>query len=309
MLRRSFGFTLVELLVVMAIIGFLVALLLPAVQAARESGRRTVCKNNLRQIGLALHSYHDVHHRLPSGWLGYINGLPDPEGPPGWGWAVPILPYIEQSGLAAKVDWNVSLLDPRHAEVRVAELPVFQCPSDLVADPTWDLDAEGGGPPTTLARANYVACFGTTEFEEHEDEHEHEEHAANQPHHSGHSHAGEVLHGDGMFFHNSKVTFGQVTDGLSFTLMVGERSSKFGFSTWVGVAAGGEEAFPRILGIADHPPNHPTAHFDDFGSMHPQGAHFAMGDASVRLIPATIGLQVYQGLSTRAGGERVGLSY
>jgi hypothetical protein len=84
---------------------------------------------------------------------------------------------------------------------------------------------------------------------------------------------------------------------------VGERSSRYGFSTWVGVAAGGEEAFARILGTGDHTPNHPTGHFDDFSSFHPTGTHFTFGDASVRLIPASIDLGVYQALLTRSGGE------
>ncbi|MFT5526632.1 MAG: prepilin-type N-terminal cleavage/methylation domain-containing protein, partial [Pirellulaceae bacterium] len=96
MKRRAF--TLVELLVVIAIIGILVAMLLPAIQAARESARRTQCNNNFKQIGIALHIYHDNFRSLPPGWVAFDDaGNPDPEeGLPGWGWAPHILPYMEQ---------------------------------------------------------------------------------------------------------------------------------------------------------------------------------------------------------------------
>ena len=286
LLRRS-AFTLIELLVVIAIIGMLIALLLPAVQAARESGRRTVCRSNIRQIGLALHAYHDIHNRLPAGWKGYSGfNVPDPEGAPGWGWATAILPFLEQSPLHDQINQNVSLLDPMHDQVRRTSLPVFLCPSDLVNDPWFDLDGEAGGPLTTLPRANYIGVFGLLELDECEG-----------------LGSGQQCSSDGVLFHNSHLTFASVTDGLSNTCFVGERSSKFGFSTWVGVAAGGEEAFARILGSGDHTPNHPTGHFDDFGSMHPLGTHFAYGDASVHLIPAAIDLAVYQALLTRSGGE------
>jgi prepilin-type N-terminal cleavage/methylation domain-containing protein len=287
MLRRHHGFTLVELLVVIAIVGILTALLLPAVQAARESGRRTACKNNLRQIGLALHEYHDVHDRLPSGWQGFSNGQADVEGVSGFGWAAAILPYLEQTSLASRIDWRVSIMDSRHDSVRETPLGVFQCPSDLVVIPFWDLDAEdGSGPLAKLPRANYIGVFGTVELESCE----------GLP-------LGQRCVGDGILYHNSMITFGQVTDGLSYTLFAGERSSKLGYSTWPGVVAGGEVAFARILGIADHTPNHPTAHFDDFGSMHPQGTNFVLGDASVRSIPLTINIDVYRALATRCGGE------
>src|SRR5688500_8092117 len=102
-MRTRHGFTLVELLVVIAIIGVLVALLLPAVQAAREAARRSSCRNNLKQVGLALHNYHDVYQQLPAGWQGFAatgSKVSEAEGTPGWGWASAILPQMEQTALA-----------------------------------------------------------------------------------------------------------------------------------------------------------------------------------------------------------------
>jgi prepilin-type processing-associated H-X9-DG protein len=106
-------------------------------------------------------------------------------------------------------------------------------------------------------------------------------------------------------YHNSRTNFRDLLDGLSQTLVVGERASKLGASTWTGVIPGGEEAFARIEGIADHTPNHPSAHFDDFSSEHAGGVNFVFGDASVRFIADNISHPVYQGLATRAGREVV----
>ena len=103
------GFTLVELLVVIAIIAVLIALLLPAVQQAREAARRTQCKNNLKQIGLALHNYHDNYNALPPGWIGVTNGGPDIYGLNGWGWASRILPQIDQSPLYNQLNFLVKI--------------------------------------------------------------------------------------------------------------------------------------------------------------------------------------------------------
>lgn len=113
--RVGRGFTLIELLVVIAIIAVLVALLLPAVQQAREAARRTQCKNNLKQMGLALHNYHDVHTVLPAGYFSFptsdgtgpASAEIDPDtwdGGPGWGWGASILPFLEQSSITKQID-------------------------------------------------------------------------------------------------------------------------------------------------------------------------------------------------------------
>ena len=128
--RRPHGFTLVELLVVIAIIGTLVGLLLPAVQSAREASRAASCRNNLKQLGLALHHYHDHAKRFPSGWSGAA--IPDGtagDDLPGWGWATELLPQIEQSTLHSRIDRSRPVFDPAnsalHADVRRQVVPAM----------------------------------------------------------------------------------------------------------------------------------------------------------------------------------------
>src|SRR4051812_44160565 len=154
------AFTLVELLVVIAIIGLLIAMLLPAVQAARESARKTVCRNNLKQIGLALHSFHDVQHRLPPGWEAYAavgSKVPDPDGVPGWGWGANLLGFLEQTALADTVRLDLPITSPVHVQQRIKKLEILRCPSDPHREDVFTLDAEdGSGPIVDLARANYV---------------------------------------------------------------------------------------------------------------------------------------------------------
>lgn len=290
--RASRGFTLVELLVVIAIIGILVALLLPAVQAAREAARRTSCVNNLKQIGLALHLYHDTHQTLPSGWIALdpVTRLPLAEGEPGWGWASMLLPFLEQGNVSeGMIQFPRSITDPFHDPVRVQALPVFRCKSDT-GRPTFDLPSASDASQTraTLATSNYVGVFGTIELEDCE----------GLP-------PGAICQGNGAFQHVLGVRLAEFLDGTSSTLLVGERSARLGYSTWTGAVPDGEEAIARILGIADHAPNHPGAHLDDFTSEHPAGTNFLLADGSVRLLVETIDLGVYQGLATRAGGEVV----
>jgi hypothetical protein len=269
---------LVELLVVIAVIGILVALLLPAVQAAREAARRIDCRNNCKQIGLALHMYHDVYRQLPAGWIADPN-----TGEPGWGWATHILPFLEQSSVHDKIDLNLPIADPSNQPMRETPLPFYRCVSDARHEPLLMLiDEATGNPLFNVARANYVGVFGTLEIED------------------------DPFAGDGVFFQNSHIRFADVLDGLSSTLFVGERCSRIDGSTWTGAVEGADEGLARVVGSTDHVPNAPLAHFDDFSSDHPTGANFTLGDGSVRMIADTIDLAVYQALATRAGGEPVG---
>ncbi len=294
-LRR--GFTLIELLVVIAIIAILIALLLPAVQQAREAARRTQTRNNLRQVAIGLHNYHDTNLCFPPGWIGYdpATRQADVEGVNGWGWATFILPQLEQNNLYEQINFNLPINDPANADIIATPLDTFRSPSDPSND-TWQIEEEGspGTVLATLATANFVGNFGTEELHDCE----------------GLS-LGQSCSSDGVFFHNSRISFRDLIDGASNTFMVGQRktnpnASPPWHSTWAGVIPEGEEAFSRILGIADHAPNDPVGHLDDFSSNHSGGVHFAFGDGRVRFVTDSIDLTVYQALATRAGGEVVG---
>jgi prepilin-type N-terminal cleavage/methylation domain-containing protein len=255
MKNRSRGFTLVELLVVIAIIGILVALLLPAVQAAREAARRTSCFNNMKQIGLALHNYHDTFRTLPPGWLAHDPATRRPwsEGETGWSWGSMTLPFLEQGTVAGSIlNHGLPVMDPANDSARIHYFPVFRCPSDIDSSSREFNLGTASGQLVPLAIANYVGMFGTVELEDCE----------GLP-------SGTTCRSDGTFQHQLGITFSDIADGLSGTILVGERSSRIEHSTWVGVVPEGDEAFARILGIADHPPNTEGAHLDDFMSQHP----------------------------------------
>ncbi len=167
--RRSTGFTLLELLVVIAIISILAALMLPAVQSAREAARRISCANNLRQIGLALHQYHDSLRGLPAGWI-----ADQPEGEPGWGWAALLLPYVEQGNVLNLVDFGKHIDSDRNAEARLQRIPSYLCASDdAVARPLFTLydDPDRNDPhdhqhlPIQLSASNYVGMYGSPSIE------------------------------------------------------------------------------------------------------------------------------------------------
>jgi prepilin-type N-terminal cleavage/methylation domain-containing protein len=266
--RGHRGFTLIELLVVIAIIAILVALLLPAVQQAREAARRTQCKNHLKQIGLALHNYHDTHRSMPSGWIAVSPfGYPAAhDGGSGLGWAAMILPYMDQDNVWRLINSNVSLANPLNAAVLKVQIPTYKCPSDPQPD-FWAIKEEDSGAAlANLPIANYIGVFGTEELHGCE----------NSPGDAPVMRTGQCV-GNGAFYHNSKVRMADITDGTSNTLLVGERitNAKLGwYSTWVGMFPEGEEAFQRILGAADHPPNDSNRHFDDFSSNHTGGAQF-----------------------------------
>ena len=277
-MRARKAFTLVELLVVIAIIGILVALLLPAVQYAREAARRTQCRSNLHNVGVALHNFHDVHSHLPPGW-----NADAPDGEPGWGWGAYLLHHLEQSAIMDhQIDLDAHIDEPANDEARQAVIPIYLCPSDTSLGNRFMLSGLHT-PLFEVGRSNYAGVYGTGEVED------------------------DPSNGDGLFYHNSYLRFADVLDGLSNTLAVGERSSRLGGTTWVGMVHGASEAMGRIVGSCDHVPNHPTGHFEDFSSYHATGAHFVLADGSVRLIGSNIEHVVYQALATRSGGEPVSL--
>src|SRR5437763_5332249 len=128
---RAFrAFTLIELLVAIAIIGVLASLLLPAVQAARAAARRAQCSNNLKQIGLGLHNYSQIHGALPPGYVATWDPAFLRERGPGWGWASMILPQLEQNPIYEQIDFRRQIQDPRQATVRTTQIATYFCPSD-----------------------------------------------------------------------------------------------------------------------------------------------------------------------------------
>ncbi len=296
---RLRGFTLIELLVVITIIGILIALLLPAVQAAREAARRMSCSNNMKQIGLALHLYHDVNNMLPAGWRGYdSSNQPHWFGTPGWAWSASILPFLEQAAVQeTMVRYDKPISDPLNAAARVFKIATYRCPSDIGGN-TFML--EGGGPsvvsvtfPIELATGNYIGMFGTYDF--------HEVCDPSSADYNG-------CKGDGTFYLNDQVRFADIRDGLSNTLLAGERSSKLAPSTWVGVVTGGKHGVARVTGLAsaEFTPNSEVdeEHFAHcFSSMHSGGANFLAADGSVKLVADTVCEECYQALATRDKGD------
>jgi len=304
-LRRARGFTLIELLVVIAIIAVLVALLLPAVQQAREAARRSSCKNNLKQIGLALHNYHDTHGAFPPGWIGVEQAAPfrpDVEGPSGMSWQVMILPFMDQAPLYNQLNFSQPVIQtvPNQNNILFqTTITGYRCPSDAGPE-RWDIEEEGSPGTvlqTNLPNANYPGVFGTTEIHDCET-----------------VGLGNNCWGNGVFGHNTAYKMRDLIDGTSNTFLVGERASRLNvpagepahLSTWVGVIPEGEEAFARILGGTDHPPNDPAGHLEDFSSFHEGGAQFLLGDGRVRFVSENIDEGLYESLATRQGGEVVG---
>ncbi|MCI0641190.1 MAG: DUF1559 domain-containing protein [Gemmataceae bacterium] len=271
--HRRAAFTLIELLVVIAIIAILIGLLLPAVQKVREAAARTECRNNLKQIGLAMHMHHDTLRVFPPGYVSVV-ASDDSDLGPGWGWGAHLLPYLEQQNLHRQINFKLDIGDAANATTRVQHLKVFRCPSDVAPEmfPT-------PGNNVLVAHGHYVGVFGSNEIED------------------------GPSNGNGVFFRNSRVRFADIIDGTSNTLFVGERSSNLALNTWTGAVTGADEAPALVLGSADHTPNHAAAHAEDFWSRHPQGVNFLFGDGSVRNIGNSINPQVFSALATRKGGE------
>jgi prepilin-type N-terminal cleavage/methylation domain-containing protein len=186
---RKRGFTLIELLVVIAIIAVLIALLLPAVQNAREAARRISCKSNLKQLGIALHSYHETHRAFPPG---YIAGGPDPTDHSNYfGWASMLLPYVDQQTLYSKLDFNVDIDEGVNAGLVRTTLAIFRCPTDVYKE--------------TITSAHSVVTYGVS----------------NYPGVSGQVACEQT--GGGMFGLNTRTRMRDITDGSSQTFAVGER--------------------------------------------------------------------------------------
>ncbi|WP_245764658.1 DUF1559 domain-containing protein [Planctomicrobium piriforme] len=334
-IRNRTAFTLIELLVVIAIIAVLIALLLPAVQQAREAARRSQCKNNLKQFGLALHNYHDTFQRLPIGYIDTATTTNAATQDGGWSWASQILPQLEQTALYNKFDFRYhphgkkTAIELANSAAGETVLTVFSCPSDI-KDPTRPSGNNNpGNPPGTgngnvpaVATSSYVAVLGPYQAE-----------ACDQ-----------TLPGfqsprvTGPFGVNVAKAFRNMTDGLSNTIVVGETNASLTLNNLLygSVANGGGadcenvaqyQPGPfhhlRVTYLNPNPPLDPTAtikFWRAFSSMHTGGAQFLLGDGSVRFISDTIDntstgfntpekfdkMGTYQRLSAIADGQSLG---
>lgn len=295
-MRRT-GFTLIELLVVIGIMAVLIALLLPAVQQARETARRASCMNNLKQIGLALHNYHELHRRFPpsstsdveqGGWIG------NPQSRHIHSWTSLLLPQLDLSTVSNAIDYDVSALHPNNYEIAGKVLPVFRCPSYSGRDHTNDPHYTRFGTP--FAIQNYVA-MGSSDV--------------------GHLYGQNsgIFRPDGIMHPLSSNGTRDVTDGLSHTIQIVEtREEKM--MVWIdgGTAAVVARRFdesnsPTYAGPEIALNYRPYFEYSDprseWGpsSQHVGGAFHLFGDGGVRFISENISAQVYVNASTRNGSE------
>jgi prepilin-type N-terminal cleavage/methylation domain-containing protein len=317
--NRHNAFTLVELLVVIAIIGVLVALLLPAIQAAREAGRRCSCQNQLTQLILAVQSYENLHSVYPPGTIDNAKGpIVNAALPTSYhhGWIVQILPYIGQENTWHVIDKSVGVYHPLNATPAAVVQKFVRCPSD-------------GSTGRNAALSNYAASH----------------HDKEKP---------IDVEDTGVFFLNSRISFDDVTDGVSNTIFIGEKVPDAWDFGWMSGTRGtlrntgiplnwftGTRKLPSpvfggpppdaidfgpIPGLDEiDPAREEVAVGEDasvpgtrssvlpgsplfvggFGSMHPIGAQFAIGDGSVRFISDTVTPAIFQEYGHRADGKLI----
>ncbi|MCC7419493.1 MAG: DUF1559 domain-containing protein [Planctomycetaceae bacterium] len=281
-MSRRAGFTLIELLVSIAVIAILLALLLPAVQQVREAARRTQCRSNLKQLGLALHNYHDVHKAFPPAWVGQND----------YAWGAFLLPELEQSALFRAIDFRIrpnapNVLSSSNHPAAVV-LPIFVCPSDA-APAKWQ------NGDLLMGTASYAASYGTGPA------------------------VGSMEQPTGVMFENSRIRMADVHDGVSNTIAVGERrwdepsEDSTGQTVWC--AAFGMRSL--VAGSAGPRINARTGFsHGGFSSEHAGGAHFLVCDGRVLFLSDTIAgnpdatvrdeYGLYQKLADRSDGESVG---
>lgn len=207
------GFTLIELLVVIAIIAILVALLLPAVQQAREAARRSTCKNNLKQLGIAMHNYHDTYRVLPPGWIQQTS-TPDRAN---YAWGSFILPFMEQGPVydvleVGDVRLSTNLRGNQHLDDLQKPIPAYRCPSSVSPDTNADRNMRDTSDTfRRQATSNYVAANASYHL------------SWNDGRPSNGEGSNNKNNANGLFFRNSKIRFRDIVDGTSNTIMIGER--------------------------------------------------------------------------------------
>lgn len=302
--RHFRGFTLIELLVVIAIIAVLIALLLPAVQQARESARRTQCKNNMKQLGLALHNYHDMHNQFPPGWIrrnggsyndaNYCNTMDANQQAP---WTVFLLPLIDQAPLFNQFNMSLPFSDGTNGTQApngplVTRIPGFQCPSNPYAS-QWPIHLDYMG---VMGGGTVADCV-----------------TSGQP--------DRLFARSGVMFDNSRVGFAHMIDGSSNVFAVGESryfpdQTGVNYRGWASSPKAG--GFPLVNAMAmdqinllpqSQTPSSNTKVCRGFSSFHVGGCHFTLGDGSVRFVSENINLATYQQLARRADGLPLGADF
>jgi prepilin-type N-terminal cleavage/methylation domain-containing protein/prepilin-type processing-associated H-X9-DG protein len=304
---RREGFTLVELLVVLAILAVLTGLLLPAVQKVRETAARLKCQNNLKQVGLGLQNYHDANGSLPPGYTAtenYSDGANDTT--PGWGWAAYLLPSLEQHNLYRQLDFQ----QPAAKSQAIGNLvPLFLCPSDVLPVEAFAVPDAFGDVVALAGPSSYAGCVGGDESDT----------------------FGPA--GLGVLYRNSRTRLTDVTDGTSQTICVGERAWSNANGVWSAALSGAvcrrgvfnpcpgsaTGSFPAAdLVLAHSHLNNTTtdtdAGLDDFSSRHPGGSNFVFADGHVSFLHSIVAdgpdSLAFQALGTRANGEVItGLDY
>lgn len=318
--RRS-GFTLVELLAVIAIIGVLVGLLLPAVQAARESARRSACQNNLKQLGVALHNYHDAMRAFPRGNRCTTSALPPMSVSPGdptatrEPWTVAILPYAENVALYSRFDLNQAFSSHVNQSYQETTLPgtnpnpaaqntrnpLFNCPSDP-------------GVPAAPLKNNYFGVMGGVSLG-----------VTGPAWVSPVTSTAYEIYDNGILFLNSATGIKNITDGTSKTFLVGETIYQFGPATHYGWGQGartrsdnsGAGSFLQNVAATNHPINskanldalgfHPHRIWQGtFSSSHPGGAQFLTADGGVWFVSENVNSSIYRTMGIRSDGAPVG---
>lgn len=300
------AFTLVELLVVVAIIGTLVGLLLPAVQAAREAARRSTCGNNFKQVGIANHLYHDARRAFPPGAIGArvvtTGDAGQTFGTGTWGglsFRLLILPYMEQIELFNRCDFTKQYTDATYISapaggVAICDtfVPQFFCPSSNFLKTQGTTTGEVGftahvygviGPKGTIPNSQPATSYTTTSAQNGD------------------------LSLQGIMGVNARVRSSVVTDGLSSTLMIGEVSwDQQGYRAWTrGWGNGGAAVSARNVTNPINTTRYVAPNMNDtgFGSMHRDGCMFGLADGAVVFISETIDMNTYRSLASRNGGE------
>jgi len=273
-LARQTGFTLIELLVALSIIGVLVGLLMPAVQSARVSARQVVCRNQLRQLGLGLHMYHDAHACFPAG--SYEMG-PSFTIQTGWGWGAMILPHIEQPAVYEQIDFGQGTAVGSNLALIAAPIALWRCPADVGLERLSVVPASY--PQYDLASGNYCGSEGILKA-------------------MSSIRFGQIKDGTSKtFLVGERQVKPSVNGSLPFT------------ASWCGVVAfqnGYDSASTPHLSASRFYPLNSGATLS-FGSRHTGGANFTMADGSVIFVNDSIDYRVYEALGTIAGGEVVSL--